>query len=320
MSLIKYHYDKYQKALASLPPSGGGGCHTALLGVSNHGVYAGIDPQQIHDDLRQRIYGTRRVHDREITAVIEKSLADKGKKADPYNFKKRQQKPLFNGEKARQKIITKGAGRTEADIWDSSPIRIDWPHEEDPLHLLKHLYQSNDLLFMGERYSSGRLGKTIRTASEWQQYFSRGGQTFPHIIPNPLSGQEAPTQNGKASLRADACVKSFRFAVVEFDNLSRKDQFDFWWGANLENLPVVCLIDSGNKSIHGWIRIDGVTDGETWTQEVENILFRQLLQPLGVDGACRNEARLSRLPGHRRENGKMQRLIYLAPSGRRVSG
>ena len=170
---------------------------------------------------------------------------------------------------------------------------------------------------MGERYASGILGKTIRTAAEWRDYFTKKGKTFPHIIPNPLSGREAPTQGGKPSLRADACVKLFRFAVVEFDNLSREDQLAFWWGINL---PVAALIDSGNKSIHGWIRIDGVTDGETWTQEVENILFRQLLQPLGVDGACRNEARLSRLPGYRRENGGMQRLLYLAPEGRRVSG
>jgi len=57
---------KYQQSLTSLPPSGGGGCHTALLGVANHGVYAGIDPQQIHDDIRQHIHGTRQVPDSEI--------------------------------------------------------------------------------------------------------------------------------------------------------------------------------------------------------------------------------------------------------------
>ena len=79
MNLIKYHYDKYQKALVSLPSSGGGGCHTALLGVANHGVYAGIDPQRIYDDLCRRVYGSRPVTGREISAAIQKAISDKGK-------------------------------------------------------------------------------------------------------------------------------------------------------------------------------------------------------------------------------------------------
>ena len=306
---------KYRRALARLPLSGGGGCHQALLSVANYGVYAGIDPQRICDDLRAHIHGPRRVPDREITAAVQKALVDKGKVR--YNFKKQRQKPSIDGEKVRQKIIDIGAGRTEADIWDASPIKIDWPPEEDPLHLLTHLYHSDDLIFIGDRYFPGKLGKTIRPAAEWQNYFLNGGKTFAHFIPNPLSGQAAPTQGGKPSLRADTCVKSFRFAVVEFDNLSREDQFAFWW---VVRLPVTALIDSGNKSIHGIIAINDVNDTDTWSSEVEQVLFKQLVIPLGVDGACKNEARLSRLPGHRRDNGKMQRLLYLAPGGRRVGG
>jgi len=69
---------KYQNAVNNLPTSGKGlGCHQALLGVANHGVYAGIDPQQIHDDLRQHIHGPQRVSDRESTAAVQKALADK---------------------------------------------------------------------------------------------------------------------------------------------------------------------------------------------------------------------------------------------------
>jgi len=307
---------KYQNAVKNLPTSGKGhGCHQALLGAANHGVYAGIDPQRICDDLRAHIHGPRRVPDREIRAAVQKALADNGKVVR-YNFKKQRQKPPIDGKKVRQKIIDIGAGRTEADIWEASPIRIDWPPEEDPLRILTHLYHSDDLIFIGDRYSPGKLGKTICPAAEWQNYFLNGGKTFAHFIPNPLSGQEAPTQGGKPSLRADACVKTFRFAVVEFDNLSREDQFAFWW---VVRLPVAALIDSGNKSIHGIIAINDVNDTDTWTREVEQVLFKRLLIPLGVDGACRNEARLSRLPGHQRDNGKMQRLLYLAPGGRRIS-
>ena len=306
---------KYQNAVNNLPTSGKGlGCHQALLGAANHGVYAGIDPQQIHDDLRRHIHGTRRVPDREIKAAVQKAMSDKGKVVH-YDFKKQKWKPAFDGVEIRNKIIALGAGKTEADIWGISPIRIDWQPEEDPLYLLKYLYQPDDLLFIGERYSPGIMNKTIRTSLSWVEHFQAGGKTSPHIIPNLLSGQEAPTQDEKPSLRADACVKSFRFAVVEFDDLSQEDQLAFWWAVNL---PVVALIDSGNQSIHGWVKIDNVENAEEWTAKVENHLFKQLLIPLGVDGACRNEARLSRLPGHQRDNGRMQRLLYLAPEGRRV--
>jgi hypothetical protein len=118
-------------------------------------------------------------------------------------------------------------------------------------------------------------------------------------------------------LRGDACVAAFRYAVVEFDELSREEQLAFWWSARL---PVAVLVDSGGKSIHGWIRVQGVYGADGWTRVVEEYLFGRLLNPLGVDGACRNESRLSRLPGHwRQENGNWQRLLYLAPGGKAVA-
>ncbi len=138
------------------------------------------------------------------------------------------------------------------------------------------------------------------------------------MIPNSLSGLPAPTADGAGmTLRGDACVARFRFAVVEFDGLSREDQLAFWWSVRL---PVVVLVDSGGKSVHGWVRVRDVRRAEDWSRVVESHLFGNLLKPLGVDGACRNESRLSRLPGHRRrETGNWQRLLYLAPHGKAVA-
>ena len=93
-----------------------------------------------------------------------------------------------------------------------------------------------------------------------------------------------------------------------------EQQICFWAGVPL---PVAAVIHSGGKSLHGWVRIDA-ENSEEWEREVEGKLF-DILQPLGADGACRNEARLSRMPGHFRvEKRERQRLLYLAPQGRAV--
>lgn len=56
-----------------------------------------------------------------------------------------------------------------------------------------------------------------------------------------------------------------------------------------------------------------------WGELVEARLFGRYLIPLGCDAACRNEARLSRLPGHfRADKGQWQRLLYLSPEGRAI--
>lgn len=102
-------------------------------------------------------------------------------------------------------------------------------------------------------------------------------------------------------------------AVAEFDNLNRHDQLAFW--ASIP-LPVTALIDSGGKSIHALISIQGVSSCSEWKKRVEDGLYARYLVPLGVDPACRNEARLSRLPGHYRDGNNWQLTdIISAPNG-----
>ena len=144
--------------------------------------------------------------------------------------------------------------------------------------------------------------------------FEHGAEIPEHIIPNPLTGEQGQTKDGKPSYRADSCVAQFRFAVVEFDELPREQQIRFWAGVKL---PVVALLDSGGKSVHGWIRIDAA-DAADWQQRVEGKLFA-MLTAIGADGACKNEARLSRMPGHyRAEKQRWQRILYLNPTGGQV--
>lgn len=297
---------RYHDALQNLPPSGGGGCHVALLGVANLGREAGVDPNQVAEDLATHVHGTRRIPNGEIQAAVRKAFTSTElPRARPPHCR-------INGPQLLNAIFERGAGFTEEALWEASPIRMDWPRERDAVEILRHLYRPDEQLFIGSRLDSDP--SHIRTAREWIARFDRGCPTHEHIVPNPLSGKQGQTKDGKPSYRADSCVTAFRFVTVEFDTMPLDRQIQFWAGVQL---PVAAVIHSGGKSLHGWVRADAA-NAEEWEREIEGKLF-DILRALGADGACKNEARLSRIPGHfRGEKCDWQRILYLAPQGKAV--
>ena len=308
--------DRFAAALSALPCPGGNGYHPRLLGAANIGIRAGIPPAEVAAALRAHTpAGGRRVPDREIADAVSKAALGRSgppqrRGAPRWRIPQPTVRP-FDAVGFMAARLAEGAVHGEADIWEASPVRLGTTCEQDTLLLLEALYTPGDVLFIGDRYE-----RTVKTVAEWLADFRSGRPIPPHITPNPLTGETATTKDGRPSFRADACVKTFRFAVAEFDGMSLEDQLRFWWAVNL---PVCALIDSGGKSLHAWIRIDGVETAEQWTDLVEGRLFGRWLVPLGCDAACRNEARLSRLPGHfRAEKWRWQRLLYLAPEGKAI--
>jgi hypothetical protein len=249
---------RFAEALATLPRPGGNGYHPRLLGVANIGIRSGLPPSVVATALREHTpQSGRRVPDREIADAVNKAMDGRGVPPGRSALPRwRPPRPARAAVKAFDAAaflaarLTEGNGYGEADIWEASPIRLDWPPEQDAVEALARLYKPADVLFIGDTY-----GRTVKTVAEWLTDFRAGRPLPPHVIPNPVTGDIAMTKDGRPSFRADACVKSFRFAVAEFDGMSREDQLRFWWAVNL---PVCALIDSGGKSLHAWIRIDGV--------------------------------------------------------------
>ena len=310
-------FDRYHESLRSIPPPGCG-CHGYLLTVSNYGIMAGLSSEQTFQDLRHAVpQGRRKVSDMEITDAVNKALVDHyGGSSIP---RSRPKPAVQDGKTTLKKIIDQGKISDETDLWEASPIRLWEEPKDDPVLLLETLFKPDDLIWIGEHDHPGALGKTIRTAEEWITYFRNGGVTAPHIIPNPMSGQEGTTKAGEPSFRSDNTVKTYRYCMVEFDDLSREDQLGFWSAARL---PVVALIDSGGKSIHSWLRVSKLAQVETfdqWTTQIKTRLYDQILRPMEVDASCSNPSRLSRLPGHyRTEKGAYQRLLWLTAKGRPI--
>ena len=114
------------------------------------------------------------------------------------------------------------------------------------------------------------------------------------IRPNPLDGKGQSDRN----------ISSYRYVLVESDELSREEQERFY---RRYELPVACLVDSAGKSLHAIVRIDAPNEREYRSRV--NYLFRFLeRRGFPVDGANRNPSRLSRMPGVTR-NGVTQRLL-----------
>jgi hypothetical protein len=318
---------KYFARLQNIPAPGGNGCHTQLLSVANLGVLAGYSPEEIQEDIRQAIpSGKRRVSDSEIEAAVYKATSDHktitlptGEKYQRYR-PHRQEPIVHNGKTALQRIIEQSNITDDADLWESSPVRPDWTPQEDAANFLFSMFMPDDLIFIGERLEPGIIGQNILTMAGWIKYFQAGGKTAPFLIINPLSGKPATKKNGDGeTFRGDGNIKSFRYCLAEFDNLSREDQIRFWTAVKL---PIVCLVDSGGKSIHGWIDVQRLADVQSvddWQREIRQRFYEQGLIPLGVDSACSNPARLARLPGHlRTETGNYQNILWLAAPENRI--
>lgn len=290
-------------------PSAGAGVHGWILSCANLAAFAGVSPADAERDILAAM-SRPPSPSAEVGAAVRKAYAEHkpGMAFTPRSIAPAKPKPKPMTAAA---FIARGDGATEADWHEASPLRLDWePGPRDAAALLRCLYRPAERVFCGERYGGG---EGVRMAADWIAAFDDGRPVPPHFIPNPLTGREHPLADGKPSRRGDSAVAGFLYAVAEFDGMDKADQLALWWG--FRSAPIVALIDSGGKSVHAILRVDCETRAD-WEREVEGKLFPRVLVPLGCDPACRNEARLSRLPGHyRAEKGAWQRLLYLNPEG-----
>jgi len=274
---------RYIEQLKVLPHSGGGGLHTALLSMANLGALAGLSREQVFADLRANVQGTRRVSDAEIRQAINKAFDERGQPGRGGRREPQWQavvRPPIDARKMLDAILQHGADAQEEDLIALSPVKPSEHFYCQNDQLFLELYDQNDHLFMGERYDNGEAF-TLQQISAWLRDSLAGAHAPPHVCPNPLTGKPGLTKDGKPSMRCDDCVKDHRFCVVEFDAKpavlrepteavtpwAREEQIQFWAGALAFGWPIAALIDSGGKSIHGWIQVNA-TDASDWNVRV----------------------------------------------------
>lgn len=124
------------------------------------------------------------------------------------------------------------------------------------------------------------LAKLSRFDGDPNGIFSSSERTGIYIGINPM----------KVGGKSDADVTSYRHALLEFDEISKEEQ---WHVIRESRVPCTAVIDSGGKSIHAWVRIDA-RDYKEYSERVATLY--QHFQNYSPDLANKNPSRFSRLP------------------------
>ena len=139
-----------------------------------------------------------------------------------------------------------------------------------------------------EKGIEGAIGKYNREAGVWLRV-------------NPMNGKGI----------SDADVASCRNALVESDDMPLKDQERMLFELNL---PIVCITDSGGKSLHAVVRIDA--DGRNHYADRVRYLHEECERAgMSIDTANKNPGRLTRLAGVTRGE-REQTLLHLRTGAR----
>ncbi len=108
--------ERYYNALRKMPPSGGGGCHRALLGVANLGRLAGVNRDQVLHDLAIHVHGTRKVSRVEIEAAVTKAFNSPATDAGRFRTH-----AVVNGERLLNAIVERGVALPRLNFGNHRP-------------------------------------------------------------------------------------------------------------------------------------------------------------------------------------------------------
>ena len=241
----------------------------------------------------------------ELTANIRGSLSAYGWEAPPMT------------EVIRQRVQSKGNNKRNAErVTEQREACFDihaWPVSEIESGIAAHslyeqfntfihtMFTPNDVVWMGTPFESGEVySDNFASTETWARRWRNVG---PFICPNPF--------NSDATDRSIKTLSDKRYFVIEGDdchpdkdiNRDRCGAIFKYAMAVKSELKLRAVVDSGNKSLHGWFDYPG-DEIYQWCLEV--------LPAMGADPATMRLAQPVRLPGVIRDNGKEQRLLWIS--------
>ena len=172
-----------------------------------------------------------------------------------------------------------------------SPVNVR-DNEADHWKLLLSKFKPDDVVWIGERESSGKPENAVnfRTVTDWLKC-----EWAPHPFICPATFKK------NSSSRSNEKVLERRFVVVESDELTGDEVGPVFRYLVDGGLRLVAVVDTAGKSLHGWFEYPG--------DEMMEAL-RLLLPALKCDPKMLTASQPARLPSAVRGE-KRQRLVYL---------
>lgn len=205
---------------------------------------------------------------------------------------------------------------SEAEIHEASPIKPSEDFTFDGVLLITHLFRPGEIVNYVTDFNlsdhkdgtkkpvpsgTGISMERDKLIAEWNEMEMPQSDCGGWMRMNPMSGRGA----------RDADVTAHRHILLEFDSIPIALQLSLF---SKIPLPISCILTSGGKSLHAWVRADSA-DATAYKDDATMLL--KTLERFGLDGKNKNPSRLSRLVGVTRKLGASgdgrQRLLYLNP-------
>lgn len=298
-------------------PTPEGGRNNALFAAATQCRDVGMPEDVVQEMLGAKALGDGLRQD-EISTTIESVFAAP-RREPPRGSSSRSSAP--SKRKVRNYTLKRPGARTGHDepvpaMEDAAPIPVEAPIEEGAFEklLLAAFEEGERVCVSGAKQNEDGEWKpdsgVTLTREKWiEKVRSKGGdfarmhsgKNGHYICLNPVEGERKNNE-----------VTAFRHVLVEFDKDSTGADIpkDLQFGRFIKSgLPITAILDSGNKSLHAWVKVDA-ENLEDYKERAAEVyaLFSDL------DEGNHNPSRLSRAPdGFRTVKGedRRQRLIKL---------
>jgi hypothetical protein len=183
-----------------------------------------------------------------------------------------------------------------APVSQPAPVPLPAPIPEGLTKLLQIAFWPDEHVSLGPgQFAGGRVQCPPGTTFLVEKLLERLAkepidQIYPFALhPDGLYIRINPVVKGGM---ADKDVTSYRHLLLEWDRgKSKQEQYS----ALLDSkLPLSAVIDSGNVSLHAWVRLEAA-DAKDFKRRAE--LVYQFMAKYGVDPQNKNPSRYSRCPG-----------------------
>lgn len=212
-------------------------------------------------------------------------------------------------------LIRSATDSTAEALMRLSPISvIGMTDRESATAQINAMFAPDDLILIGTM-QRGFGQRNLRPAKAWLK--APDMLYHEQVKINPFTGKEEEGGAHGRTRFGNKCIARYAFTLLEFDHLSLAEQYAFWCEmVKREGHPVTAIVHSGNRSLHGLIRVNA-RDREEW-ETYRDRLIAYFCTSGESDyhadrQALRNPTCAIRLAGVQRHGGAKQTLLYLNP-------